>query len=168
MFEVSFRPAVAADAAAVTRIFLTSFKHFIPTVTLAHSDEDVSEWIPNVLLKTADVRVAERDGEIVGMMAMARHDNSGWINQLYLDPSVVRRGIGTQFVEQAKVTLGAPIRLYAFQVNTNACRFYERNGFQAITFGDGSGNQEKSPDVLYEWSGDPQTAGTSAEETRQV
>ena len=29
--------------------------------------------------------------------------------------------------------------------------FYERWGFKAVRFGDGSGNEEKCPDVLYEW-----------------
>lgn len=166
MFEVTFRPAMDADAGAIAHIFLTSFKHFIPSVTLAHSDKDVSQWIPNVLLKTQDVRVAELDGKIVGMMAMKQHDGIGWINQLYLDPSVVRQGIGTQFLSLAKATLGAPIRLYAFQANTNARHFYEHHGFKAIAFGDGSGNEEKSPDVLYEWDGQNTSAGEM--ETRQL
>jgi hypothetical protein len=28
---------------------------------------------------------------------------------------------------------------------------YESRGFRAIAFGDGAGNEEKCPDVLYEW-----------------
>jgi hypothetical protein len=30
--------------------------------------------------------------------------------------------------------------------------FYERHGFMAIEFTDGSGNEEKEPDVLYRWT----------------
>ena len=41
------------------------------------------------------------------------------------------------------------MRLYAFQQNEAARRFYERHGFVAIAFGDGSTNEERCPDVLY-------------------
>jgi ribosomal protein S18 acetylase RimI-like enzyme len=56
-------------------------------------------------------------------------------------------------VERAKAELGAPIRLYAFQENAPTRQFYERHGFKAIAFGDGSENEENCPDVLYEWAG---------------
>ena len=50
--------------------------------------------------------------------------------------------------------LSSPIRLYTFQCNHDARHFYERRGFRAIAFGDGSGNEEKCPDILYEWRGE--------------
>ena len=43
-----------------------------------------------------------------------------------------------------------PIRLYTFQTNAGARRFYERYGFRAIRFTDGRANEEHCPDVLYE------------------
>ena len=33
--------------------------------------------------------------------------------------------------------------------NSGARRFYERHGFTAAKFGDGSGNEEKLPDIQY-------------------
>ena len=42
------------------------------------------------------------------------------------------------------------LRLYTFARNEGARRFYERHGFVAVAFGDGSGNQEGEPDVRYE------------------
>jgi ribosomal protein S18 acetylase RimI-like enzyme len=47
-------------------------------------------------------------------------------------------------------TSPTPIRLYTFQENVQARRFYERHGFVAIRFSDGSSNEERCPDVLYE------------------
>jgi hypothetical protein len=44
------------------------------------------------------------------------------------------------------------MRLYAFQRNTRARDFYECRGFVAVEFGDGSGNEEGEPDVLYQWT----------------
>jgi hypothetical protein len=43
------------------------------------------------------------------------------------------------------------LALYTFQVNGRARRFYERHGFAATWFGDGSANEERQPDVRYEW-----------------
>lgn len=60
-------------------------------------------------------------------------------------------GIGTRFLDRARAELRPPIRLYTFQGNQSARHFYEHHGFEAIAFGDGSGNEERCPDVLYEW-----------------
>jgi ribosomal protein S18 acetylase RimI-like enzyme len=43
------------------------------------------------------------------------------------------------------------LELYTFQVNDRARRFYERHGFVVAMLGDGSGNEEGQPDVLYRW-----------------
>ncbi len=43
------------------------------------------------------------------------------------------------------------LTLWAFQVNGAAHRFYERHGFLAAESTDGSGNEEREPDVRYVW-----------------
>ena len=43
------------------------------------------------------------------------------------------------------------LRLYTFQSNEPARDFYEKHGFRAVAFGDGTANEEGAPDVLYEW-----------------
>ena len=67
-----------------------------------------------------------------------------------VDPALVNQGIGTSLLAQALRTLALPIRLYTFQANAGARRFYERHGFIPIEFTDGQGNEEHCPDVLYE------------------
>ena len=94
---------------------------------------------------------SSNDG-VLGMMAVSQQDGVGWIDQLYLHPSVVGRGIGSRFIALAKESLGSPIRLYTFQENAGARRFYERHEFRAIAFSDGATNEEHCPDVLYEWA----------------
>ncbi len=44
-----------------------------------------------------------------------------------------------------------PVRLYTFQENHRARSFYERHGFKVIELTDGSANEERCPDVLYEY-----------------
>jgi hypothetical protein len=41
--------------------------------------------------------------------------------------------------------------LWTFQRNAPARRFYEKEGFVAVRETDGSGNEEREPDVLYLW-----------------
>jgi ribosomal protein S18 acetylase RimI-like enzyme len=148
-----FRPATQADAEAVAQVYLTSRRKFVSFAPVAHSDEAVFQWIRDILIPTNQVTVVEKDEKIIGMMALSTDGEIGWIDQLYLHPNVVGCGIGTQLIEQAKAELGSPIQLYTFQENQVASRFYERHGFKAIYYGDGSGNEEKCPDVLYEWHG---------------
>jgi ribosomal protein S18 acetylase RimI-like enzyme len=153
--DVTFRPATDTDAEPVASVLLASRKAFIGFAPLAHADDDVLAWVANVLIPAGGVSVAVAGSSsegVVGMMAVSQQDGVGWIDQLYLHPSVVDRGIGARFIQLAMESLGSPIRLYTFQENTGARRFYERHGFRAIAFSDGSDNEEHCPDVLYEWA----------------
>ena len=151
------RPATIAEAGQVASVYLASRKAFVAFAPMAHTEEDVRHWIADTLVPAGGVSVAVDDAThaVVGMMAVSTKDGVGWIDQLYLDPSAVGRGLGTRFVNQAKAELGSPIRLYCFQENEPARRFYERLGFRAIAFGDGSDNEERRPDILYEWIDNP-------------
>ena len=153
--DVIFRPATDIDAEQVASVLLASRKAFLAFAPLAHADDDVRAWVANFLIPGGGVSVAVARGsseEVVGMMAVSQQNGIAWIDQLYLHPSVVGHGIGTRFIDLAKESLGSPIRLYTFQENGGARRFYERHGFRAIAFSDGSDNEEHCPDVLYEWA----------------
>jgi GNAT superfamily N-acetyltransferase len=153
--DVTIRPATDIDAEQVASVFLASRKAFVAFAPLAHPDDGVRGWVANVLIPAGGVTVAVADASleaVVGMMSVSQQDGVAWIDQLYLHPSVVGRGIGSRFIESAKDSLGSPIRLYTFQENAGARRFYERHGFRAIAFSDGADNEEHSPDVLYEWA----------------
>jgi ribosomal protein S18 acetylase RimI-like enzyme len=89
-------------------------------------------------------------GRIVGVLAVDTSSGGSWITQLYVEPEHCGVGVGTQLLRAALAALPKPIRLYTFQQNVAARRFYERFGFEAIAFGDGSANEEGCPDVLYE------------------
>jgi ribosomal protein S18 acetylase RimI-like enzyme len=144
------RQATPTDAERVVAVYLASRRSFLPFAPLAHSDTEVRQWVADVLIPSGGVTVATIDNETIGMMALSRDGQLDWIDQLYLHPSTVGRGIGTQLLEHAKRELGPVIRLYTFQANTASRRFYERHGFQPVAFSDGHTNEESCPDVLYE------------------
>ena len=70
---------------------------------------------------------------------------------LYTDPALIGSGAGTLLLEAAKSADVVALELWCFEANVRARRFYEARGFHAIRFTDGSGNEERMPDVRYRW-----------------
>ena len=144
------RQAVPADAPHVAHVLIESRRAFLPFAPSAHPPDEVRTWVRDELMATRDVHVAEVGGRIVGVLATSRGDSASWIEQLFILPGYDGKGLGSQLIQIAHDTLGGPIRAYTFQANAGARRFYERHGYKAIEFTDGSGNEEHCPDVLYE------------------
>jgi len=145
------RPATSDDAGAVAEVFLRSRKELVACAPLAHSDENVRAWVRERLIPAGRTTVAVVKGRVIGFLVVSCDAGIGWIDHLYVLPGWVGRGIGTQLLELARRRLSGPIRLYTFQGNEGARRFYESRGFTPIEYGDGSLNEERCPDVLYEW-----------------
>jgi GNAT superfamily N-acetyltransferase len=104
--------------------------------------------VATVVLPNQTVWVAERDGQIVGVVAL----RDGWVEQFYVLPGYQGLGIGSGLLATVKEASPEGLSLWAFQRNTRARAFYEGRGFVAVEFGDGSGNEEGEPDVRYEWT----------------
>jgi GNAT superfamily N-acetyltransferase len=147
MDDVALRSARSDDAGAVADLYLASFRATYD-FPLAHSDEQVAEWIRGVVVPTHEVWVATAsDGAVVGMMSLA----ADMLDQLYVAPGWTGCGIGSRLVALAKARRPGGLDLYTFQVNLGARRFYERHGFAEVARGDGSGNEEGQPDLQYRW-----------------
>ncbi len=73
-----------------------------------------------------------------------------WIDQLYVDPASTGGGIGGALLDKAMRERPTGLKLWTFQSNLDARRFYEERGFVAITMTTGD-NEEQAPDVCYEW-----------------
>jgi ribosomal protein S18 acetylase RimI-like enzyme len=150
--RLELRPATADDADAIAEVYLRCRRELMPYAPLVHPEPEIRDWIRHVVIPTLDARVALLDGELVGYVVLSRGLECGWIEHLYVLPQRIGQGIGRRLLDDALATLAPPIRLYTFQANALARRFYERLGFRAIALGDGSDNEEQCPDVLYEWT----------------
>ncbi|QTN29460.1 GNAT family N-acetyltransferase [Rhodoferax sp. AJA081-3] len=144
------RAATLADAPAVADVYLSSRATFLAYAPLAHSEADIRLWIESKLIPDASVTVAQVGGEVVGFVATAIDGPLLWLDQLYVRPDSVGLGLGSKLLEHALAGVTQPVRLYTFQANAGARRFYERYGFKPVEFSDGQSNEEKCPDVLYE------------------
>ena len=147
--KFSLRPATDADASQVFEVLYTSRKALLPYACLRTAD-DIRQWTRTVLIPAGGVTIADAGGSAVGVVATAREDGVSWITQLYVAPAHIEQGAGTLLLSHALGALPGPVRLWCFQRNVRARRFYERRGFDPIRFTDGSGNEERLPDVLYE------------------
>ncbi|KFG97961.1 hypothetical protein GQ56_0106645 [Burkholderia paludis] len=143
------RRATPADAAEVAEVYLRSRNTLASYAPLAHTETAVREWIANVLVPSGNVTVAVSDGCIVGMAAHSVTDGVAWLDQLYVCPGLKRQGIGTRLLASVKSQTDGRLQLHTFRMNRDAAAFYERHGFVAVAYGDGSGNEEGCPDVLY-------------------
>ena len=86
------------------------------------------------------------DGGLIGFIAF----REGWIDQFYVLPARQGRGVGEALLNVAKAAY-PELRLWTFQRNAPARRFYEKRGFVVLEEGDGSRNEEREPDILYRW-----------------
>src|SRR6185436_2770164 len=108
----TLRRAVVADAPVVADVFLDSF-HATYAFPLAHTDDEVRRWIPDHLIPDLETWVAEVDGRIVALMAIA----PGHLEQLYVAPDRLGGGIGRLLVDLAKERSPEGLSLWTFQVN---------------------------------------------------
>lgn len=141
------RLARPAEADAVATLWLRSRRASIPAIPPpAHTDAEVRAWFAEVVLPTREVWIADDGGAVRALLVLAEE----WIDQLYVDPEHVGRGIGSDLLALAKRRRPAGLELWTFQANAGARRFYERHGFLTTdkTSGD---NEERAPDVRYAW-----------------
>jgi GNAT superfamily N-acetyltransferase len=97
-----------------------------------------------------EVWIAESDeGGVLAMLVL----DGDWIDQLYVDPVWTGMNLGSRLVALAKIRRPAGLQLWTFVTNAGARRFYERHGFVVAEMTDGSGNEEKEPDVRFYWAG---------------
>jgi len=146
---VTIRRGGVDDAAAVADVYLRSRRHAgarIPRIV--HTEDEVRAWFASIVLVEHEVWVAEDGGGIVAMMVLRGES----VDHLYVQPETQRRGVGARLLGFAKRQRHR-LRLYTFQSNAPAREFYEKHGFTAIAFGNGTTNEEGAPDVLYEWKG---------------
>ena len=112
-----------------------------------HTAEETHEWMRDVVFQSERVWVAEHAGRIVGYASA----DDEFLNNLYVLPEHQGRGIGTALLAAAMEHSRDGVKLWTFEPNKAAIRFYERNGFRTLRRTDGHTNEENVPDRLMAW-----------------
>ena len=143
---MSLRRAVAADAQAIAIVHRAAMRVSLAFLPALHTAQEDLRFFSERFLPANEVWVAEAQAQVVGYIGF----DTDWINHLYVLPEFQGHGIGPQLLSKALAD-GRARRLWTFQQNARARRFYEAHGFVLIELTNGAGNEEKTPDALYEW-----------------
>jgi putative acetyltransferase len=140
---------VDAEAQAAMAVQRAALAATLPGLHDPHTADEDREWIRGVFARLS-VWLAVDGEQVVGVASR----DGDWLRQLYVAPERTGHKIGQRLLDamlgEAAQAAIPVFKLWTFQRNAGARRFYERNGFVAVEFGDGSGNEEREPDVRYE------------------
>lgn len=145
--RVFLRRANLADASEVATVYIASRRGAAAWLPTVGTDAEIRAFVINQMVPQRECWIAHDAGRIVGVLVL--HDDE--VDQLYVAPGEQCRGIGDAMLAHAKRLRPAGLRLWTFQRNAPARRFYEARGLVATKFTDGSTNMEREADVLYEW-----------------
>ncbi len=146
--EVILRPASPQDTDRCAGIH-SAWIDDTPWMPRVHPLSDMERHYRESVFGTAELIVAEVDGDVAGFLAPSP---DGFVTALYLASSARGQGIGARLIDMAKERRPTGLSLWTFEANMDARRFYGRHGFveQRRTAGD---NEERLPDVLLRWPG---------------
>jgi ribosomal protein S18 acetylase RimI-like enzyme len=141
-------PATADDARTVAQIFIAarSGMQYLPPP--APTEATMTSVFAR-RIGQGGVILAWHDGQAVGFGELA----DGYVNHLYVDPAFQGRGIGTRLLDTLKAMSAHELRLWVFDENAGAIRWYEREGFVLEERRDAqqADNMEGLPDRRYVW-----------------
>ena len=147
--EVTVRPAAADDGPAIAALYTAARVHAVPQMppALHTAEEDVAFYSGRVGDDDVTAWLAESDGELLGFAICT----PTFLDGLYVRPDLKGQGIGSLLLDVVEATHPEGYELWVFESNTGARRLYERRGLVEVERTDGSGNEEKAPDVRMAW-----------------
>ena len=148
--DAETRRATPADAEQVLRVFRESrvaARGLIPRSR--HSLGEDAWFVNELLIRQRETWVAVVANNEVGAMMTLHGD---WLDQLYVHPGIQRAGLGEKLLAVAKSERPGGLQLWTFRSNVPAQAFYEKHGFVAVEETDGSRNEDREPDIRYEWN----------------
>lgn len=148
MDELLLRPGDESDHDVVASIHLTARREAAMPPAI-HSDDAVRAWLGG-RLQSDEVWIAEVDGAPAGYARLT----GSWLDDLYVAPAYARQGVGAALLDLVKAQRPAGFCLWVFEMNAAARAFYERHGLVELERTDGSGNEEKAPDIRMAWPGE--------------
>ena len=144
---MKIRLAILDDCSVCAEIHLSARARMAYLPPDLHTAEETHEWMRDVVFQSERVWVAEHAGRIVGYASA----DDEFLNNLYVLPEHQGQGIGTALLAAVMKHLRDRVKLWTFEPNEAAIRFYERHGFQTVQRTDGHTNEENVPDRLMVW-----------------
>ena len=142
--NVKFIKATEEDASEISQILedWAASNREIPLVHNVEERADYGCW----LLEHTSVTMIHNSSGVVGFLALEKHI----IQALYIKKDFQGFGFGQAAIKFAQKQF-EELRLWVFQSNIGAQKFYQRLGFQVVEKSDGEDNDYRLPDVFYYW-----------------
>ncbi len=142
--NVKFIKAIDEDAAEISQILedWAASNREIPLVHNVEERADYGRW----LLEHTRVTMIHNSSGVVGFLALEKHI----IQALYIKKDFQGFGFGQAAIKFAQKQF-EELRLWVFQSNIGAQKFYQRLGFQIVEKSDGEDNDYRLPDIFYCW-----------------
>ncbi|MDH2416689.1 GNAT family N-acetyltransferase [Nocardioides sp. CER19] len=150
--ELLLRPALPDDGPLIAALYTATRAAAVPHMPPAMhtAEEDVTHFSALIVDGEHETWVAEQDGRVLGFAILT----ATWLDGLYVRPDAQGRGVGTALLQLAQALRPDGFGLWVFESNTPARALYERHGFVETERTDGSGNEEKAPDIRMNWPAD--------------
>jgi GNAT superfamily N-acetyltransferase len=145
--QFRIRAAREDDGFAIAQAHVDAMRAAMPWLPNIHTFEETVSFFGDIMIPNQTVMVAELEEGVVGFIAI----HNDWVEHLYIAPAHQGLGIGDALLTKAKELRPEGLMLWTFERNHRARTFYEKRGFVAIEFTDGSRNEERTPDVRYQW-----------------
>jgi ribosomal protein S18 acetylase RimI-like enzyme len=130
--ELEIRTATAGDLAALRDLYRRSSLANETDRDLFGRHPELLEW-PAGGLAEGRTRVAVVDDRVVGFSTVVPHGGTREVEDLFVDPEWMRRGIGRHLVaDMAATAAGSGGIALEVDANPAALAFYERVGFVAV------------------------------------
>ncbi|MGZ4450651.1 MAG: GNAT family N-acetyltransferase [Nocardioides sp.] len=151
MDHVQLRPAGPDDLGALAALHVRAREAAYPHMPRGvHPPEEVRAWVSGWDLAEQDVWLAEDDAGVLGYARL----HGDWLDDLYVDPTRQGSGVGSMLLDLATSLRPGGFCLWVFESNTPARAFYAHRGLVDLERTDGSGNEERAPDIRMAWPGE--------------
>jgi ribosomal protein S18 acetylase RimI-like enzyme len=127
---LKLRPATVADAPRLSEVVRSAYGHYVER--LGRRPRPMTDDYADVV-RNQSVTVAERDGEIVGLIVLGVGDEGFVVDNVAVDASQQGRGVGRTLLEHAEVAARDAgfdsIYLYTHELMTENQALYSKIGY---------------------------------------
>jgi GNAT superfamily N-acetyltransferase len=148
--DVRLRPFTNADIGALGKLFGAA-RASMQLFDEPYTTDEHTAYIAGLSIGCA-ITVAEVEDSLAGFLSFTGKPGAavGEISHLFVHPDHQGQGVGAKLLDDAITRHGPPLHLWVFEANTRARALYESRGFFMTDRTDGSGNDEKLPDMRYD------------------
>jgi GNAT superfamily N-acetyltransferase len=146
---VRIRRGEAEDGPAIATLYTAARVHAVPQMPPAMhtAEEHVAFYSHRLGEPEVTAWLAEAGGELLGFALCT----PTFLDGLYIRPDLKGQGIGSLLLDVVEATHPDGYELWVFESNVGARRLYERRGLVEVERTDGSGNEERAPDIRMAW-----------------